>query len=154
MSSEYERRLEAEIERELKCLPDLPAPATLSLRVMTAIRQRAATPWYHQSWPAWPMPVRVSALLVLLLLFGLLCYAGWEFSHLPTVLDASQKVGGVVSFMNALWNALGLLAVALVLVIKHLGTWFILGLLAMLAITYGTCMGLGSVYFKLAFARR
>ena len=146
--------MEAEIDRELKSLPDWRAPETLTLRVMAAIRQRARTPWYYQSWSAWPMPVQVSALAVSLALFGILCYAGWEFSQLPTVVDASQKVSGVFSLVNALVNALSVLLEAIFLAIKHLGTWFIFGLLTTLAIAYGGCMGLGSVYFKLAFARR
>ena len=61
MNSEYEKRLEAEIERELKGLPELTAPGTLVSRVMAAIEQRADRPWYRQPWQAWPVALRAAA---------------------------------------------------------------------------------------------
>ena len=58
MSQEYEKRLEAAIDRELKALQDLPAPRTLAPRIMAAIAARAPVPWYRQSWQMWPVPLR------------------------------------------------------------------------------------------------
>ena len=40
MNPEYERKLEAEVNRELQSLPQLSAPSTLISRVLTAIEQR------------------------------------------------------------------------------------------------------------------
>ena len=154
MSSEYERKLEAEIERRLKALPVLMAPTGFSVRVMAAIAQKANLPWYRQSWPAWPVPVRILTLVTSLALFGVLCFAGWQASQLPSVADGMEKVSSVSSVVSALWNALSLLLEALVLGIKHLGTGFILGCLGIILAAYGMCVGLGSVYLKLAFARR
>jgi len=70
MNSDYEKRLEAEIDRELKALPELRAPTTLLVRVRSAVAQRAAVPWYRQSWQMWPMIWRVTAMAVLLASFG------------------------------------------------------------------------------------
>ena len=154
IGSDYERRLEAEVDRRLKALPELAAPASLSTRVMAMIVQRANLPWYRQSWPAWPVPVRILTLAISLALFGTLCFAGWEASQLPSVANGLAKVSSVSSVVGAVWNALSLLLEALLLGIEHLGTWFVLGCLGIITVAYGTCVGLGSVYLKLAFARR
>ena len=42
MNSDYERNLEAQIDRELRALPDLRAPAALHSRVMAAIERKAS----------------------------------------------------------------------------------------------------------------
>jgi hypothetical protein len=154
MSSDYERKLETEIERRLKALPVLMAPTGFSARVMAVIAQRANLPWYRQSWPAWPVPVRILTLLISLALFGLLCFAGWEASQLPSVANGMEKVSSVSSAVIALWNAMSLLLEALLLATKQLGTGFILGCLGIMVVAYGMCVGLGSVYLKLSFARR
>src|SRR3954452_6446369 len=76
-----DKRLEMEIDRQLKRLPDLQAPASLAPRVMAIISARATAPWYQRSWSMWPGAVRWSALAALLALFGGLCYAGWGVSN-------------------------------------------------------------------------
>jgi hypothetical protein len=64
----------AEIEREvdaaLRRLPALRAPATLTPRVMAAVRQRREAPWYRRSWFAWPAGGRLVAATVALALIG------------------------------------------------------------------------------------
>jgi hypothetical protein len=154
MSPEYERRLEAEIDKRLQTLPQLVAPSTLAARVMALVVQRANLPWYRQSWPAWPVPVRVVSLVISLALFGVLCFAGWQASQLPTVTEGLSKVSSLSSVLDALWNALSLLVDAVVLAIKHLGTGFIVGCVGLVVLSYGMCVGLGSVYLKLALAKR
>jgi len=154
MDMENQQRLEAEIDRQLKALPELVAPRSLAPRVMAVLARRASLPWYRQSWPAWPMPVRVFALVVSLALFGVLCYAGWEFTQLPAFGAVSGKLASVVSGLSSIWKTVGVLVTAMLLAFKHLGNWFIFGCLAAVALAYGMCIGLGSVYFKLAFARR
>jgi len=154
MNREYEQRLEAEIERQLKSLPELVAPQSLAPRVMALLARRASLPWYRQSWPAWPVPVRVFALLISLSLFGVLCYVGWEFSQLPGFAVVTEKFRFVSSGLSSIWNTLSVLLEAVLLAIKHLGNWFIFSAVAAVALAYGMCLGLGSVYLKLALARR
>jgi hypothetical protein len=154
MNPEYQKRLEAEIDRQLKALPELVAPRSLAPRVMALLARRASLPWYRQSWPVWPVPVRVFALVISLALFGVLCYAGWEFSQLPAFAVISGKLGGVFSVVSSIWNTFGVLLAAMLLAFKHLGNWFIFGSLAAVALAYAMCVGLGSVYLKVAFARR
>ena len=154
MDPKYEQRLEAEIDRQLKALPELVAPPSLASRVMAALARQANLPWYRQSWLAWPVPVRMFALVISLTLFGVLCYAGWEFSQLPAFAVINGKLNTLFSGLSSIWNTVSVLLQALLLAIKHLGNWFIFGSLAAVALAYGMCVGLGSVYLRVAFAKR
>jgi len=93
MNSDYHKMLESEIDRELKALPELEAPASLSRRVLDSILQRHALPWYQQSWQHWPMPLRWAAISFLSLLFGALCVASWQLTRAAGISAALQEVG-------------------------------------------------------------
>lgn len=49
------------ITRELRALPKRRAPRTLVGRVEAVLAHQAALPWWHRSWPAWPLAVRLGA---------------------------------------------------------------------------------------------
>jgi hypothetical protein len=150
----YEKQLEAAIDRELKAMPPLVAPATLISRVLTGIENTASLPWYRQSWPMWPVALRAVSFLILLGAFGALCFVGWEASQTPSVLAAMHTVADWFSGLSTIWNTLNTLGGALVAVAQHLGNGFIIGCLAAAALGYGLCLSLGTFYVRLAFGRR
>jgi hypothetical protein len=154
MNSEQEKELELEIGRELKRLPELPAPALLVRRVMVAIEQRRALPWYHQPWQNWPLPLRVAALALLSVMFGGLCVVSWQLTRAAGVSAAIQEVGGLFSGLNTVWNILNVLLGSVVLVAKHLGTGFIIGCVVLAGLGYAMCVGLGTAWLRLALARK
>ena len=154
MSSEYEERLQAEMDALLKGLPQRTAPPTLLRRVMAAIESRAALPWYRQSWQMWPAALRVASLVILLSLFGGLCLAGWKLpqadAYASTVGQLSQWLSGVC----ALWNVLSVLFTAALAMVKQLPAGFIAACLISLGLGYGLCIGLGAAWLRFAFARQ
>ncbi len=154
MNSEYEKQLEAEVNRNLRGLPVLHAPRTLIPRVLTAIRNPVSLPWYRQSWPMWPAAMRVASLIILIGLFGALCFAGWKAPQGAEFVAAMHRVGDWCSSAGAVWSALNSLAGALVLVAKHLGTGFLIACFVALGLGYGVSVGMVTVYVRLAFARR
>ncbi len=154
MNSEYEKRLEAAIERELKRLPELPAPQTLLSRVMTSIASQAALPWYRQPWAMWPMTLRAVSLIVLAAISGGICFASWELTQAEGFLAVIHQVGGWFAGANSLWNALNAVLGVGLMLIKKLGTGFIIAALLAVAMGYAMCIGLGTVYVRLAFGRR
>jgi len=154
MNPDHDKQLEAAISRELKALPDLAAPGALANRVMAAIGQRARVPWYSRSWQTWPAALQASSLVVLLALFGGLCLGGWQLSQTGTATLALHRVGEWFSGVNVIGNTFNVLAGAAVLVAKKLGTGFIVACLVALGTGYAVCIGLGTVYFRLAFAKR
>lgn len=86
MNHDQEKTLEQLLSRELKQLPDLPAPGTLVHRVMLAVHQRQSLPWYRRAWPTWPAGLQIASILVLAVLAGALIAVvvhpslipGWE----------------------------------------------------------------------------
>jgi hypothetical protein len=57
--------LERLVDRELKTLGPLRAPRTLLPRIMTAVDQTAARPWYSRTWVAWPTAWQVASVVML-----------------------------------------------------------------------------------------
>ena len=154
MNSDYEKRLEAEIDRALRALPDLQAPASLLVRVRSAIAQRAAVPWYRQSWQMWPVVWRVAAMTVLLASFGGLCFASWQLTRAAGFSLAMQEVGHLFSGVTAIWTAMNAVAGTGLVVIKHLSTGLLIATCAAVVFGYAICVGLGTAVVRLAFARR
>jgi predicted lysophospholipase L1 biosynthesis ABC-type transport system permease subunit len=154
MNPEYEKRLEAEISRELKSLPELAAPAALVNRVMTALAERARVPWYRRSWQMWPGPLQTASLVVLLALFGGLCFAGRELSHAQATTLALHRVGEGFSQFGVITNTLSALVNAAWLAVMKLGTGFIAACLVTVGLAYVLCVGLGTMYFRLALAKQ
>ena len=154
MSLEYEKRLESEIDKELRALPELIAPHSLFLRVMAAIESRLNLPWYRQSWQGWPLALRAVSLVILLALFGGLCFATWKFSHTEAFAASMQRPMSWLSGLGAILHAVSVVLGGLVLAVKQLSTAVIIGCLVALGLGYAMCVGLGTVYLRLALSRR
>ena len=154
MKSEYEKRLEGEIHRELSRLPEVIAPPTLVSRVMAALEKRLSLPWYRQSWQVWPLALRGVSLVILLALFGGLCFGAWKLANAETVATAMQRPLSWLSGFGAIWHVISLVLSSVVLAVKHLGTGVLVAGLVALAFGYAMCVGLGTVYLRLALSRR
>lgn len=151
MNGDYEKQLEAEIGRQLKSLPPLRAPVSLVSRVMSVIEQRAALPWYKQSWQRWPLPLQALSMLALLAVFAGICFASWKLSHTEAFALGLQKAGGVVASIGAIFRTIGVLVSSAGLVIKHMGTGFIVGCVVAGLLGYAMCLGLGTLYVRLGW---
>jgi hypothetical protein len=154
MNLHHEQPLETAVDRELKALPHLRAPSSLASRVMAKLEQPASLPWYRRDWQTWPLPLQAVSLLVLLVAFAGVCSGSWQIIHTPVVASVIHNIGGWLNALNVIWKTAGVLINAGALAFTSLGTWVIAGCLAMLALGYATCLGLGTIYFRLAFARR
>jgi hypothetical protein len=154
MNPEYERKLEAAIDLELKGLPGLTAPDTLSRRVMAAIERRATVPWYRTAWQNWPLSVRIPALALLVVFFGALCFGVWKLPHTEVATAGAAKVSGWFSVFVTLWNALNAVVGVLVLAIKQLGTGLLAAILGAIVLAWVMCLGVGTACVRLAWARR
>ena len=154
MNLDYEKQLEAEINRELKALPELTAPAVLVDRVLAVLERRALAPWYCRPWQTWPAALQTAAFVVLLALFGGLCFAGWELVQSETATLAVHRLGEWFSGLGVMANTFDVLLNAATLAVEKLGTGFIIACLALAGLAYALCIGLGTVYFRLAFAKR
>jgi hypothetical protein len=154
MSLDHEKRLEIEVGRVLKDLPDLEAPSSLLGQVISRLEERANLPWYRRSWQTWPAPLRVALLMTLLTLFIGLCLAGREFTHSGMAMAAAHRVGEWFSGLGAIANTLAVLLNSLCLVLKKLGTGFVILCLFAVGLAYVMCVGLGTMYMRLTFAKQ
>lgn len=154
MSLEYEKKLEFEVDRELKALPEITAPATLVSRVMAAIELRVALPWFRRAWHTWPGSLQGLFLVLMVALVGGICFGVWEGSHTATFGLAVHKVGGWFSGLSAIYTALNALAGAIVAMIKQVNSTVLLAFLCAAGLGYALFLALGTMYVRMAFAKR
>jgi len=150
MNPEYEKQLEAAVRRELNALGELEAPPEIGRRVMRVIEQRSATPWYRRGWQAWPLALQCASLTGLLTAFAFLCVGGSQLAHFAALSPAAREVSGWCSLLDTIWNAANVLVNALALAFRSLGPAVIIGSAVMLLASYALCVGLGTVYWRLA----
>ena len=154
MNPNYEKQLEARVGRALRELPELEAPRELMPRVLAAIALRKPLPWYRQPLPVWPLGLRVAALAFLLASFSALCVASFQLTRAAGFTNAVQEISQTFSFVGSIWNVVSALLGAVVLVLKHMGTGFIVGCCLLAALGYAVCIGLGTACVRLAYARK
>lgn len=150
MNPDYEKKLEAQVDRALRGLPDLAAPPSLASRVMRQIQASRRTPWYQRSWQTWPRTLQTLSFAILFAGFAALCVLAWELPHSSLFMSGTHQVGAWFSWLGTLWNALTVLVGGVGLVLKHLSLGILAAGLFSLALGYLLCIGLGTVYFRLA----
>jgi hypothetical protein len=156
MNDEHEKQWAEELDRELKSLPELPAPDTLIPSVMAAIERPTPirVPWYRRPWPQWPVGLQTASMMVLLAFFGGLCRVGWGISHGETLPAALHGISEWISSWRSLGSAIIALVQACALIINKLGTVFTIACLTLVACSYAACIALGTALVRFTFARR
>jgi hypothetical protein len=66
--------------------------------------------------------------------------------------DAAQRIGNWFCGVNTLGNALGVLANSALLVVRKLGTGFIVACFVALGLGYAVCLAVGTVYMRIGLA--
>jgi hypothetical protein len=121
---------------------------------MAAIELRAALPWFRRAWHTWPGSLQGLFLITMVALFGGICFGVWEATHTATFGLAVHKVGGWFSGLVAIYSALNALAGAIVALIKQINSTVLIAFLIAAGLGYAIFLGLGTMYVRLAFAKR
>ncbi len=141
---------EAWLEQQLRQLPNRPAPASLAPRVMAAVAARVRRPWYARPWLEWPRPWQAVSALAISLVLGMLAYALLHFRELA----APEAWGAWLQVSRAPLDALGaagqVLFEALERLTGRISPWVWTGFGMLAAIMYATCVGLGTLIYRLA----
>ena len=154
MNPDYNQRLEQSIHRELRELPDLIAPATITNRVMSALARQESAVWWRRSWETWPVAIRAAAFVLLAAIFVGLCFGSRELWDTTAVLAARHQIANLFEGLSALWGTVLVLGRAVVLVVEKLGTGFMVACLTLAAFSYLACVGLGTMAVRLASSHR
>lgn len=148
MQNEPNKNLEELIHGELRKLPELPAPQNLVSRVMAVIVERERQPWWQRPWLAWPMAARGASVAILSVCLGAAGFVGhtvWARLTLSRFGDQTWMSLGWV------WDFLATLGNASLVVLRAVNPVWVIGGLAFAAFVYLTCIGLGTVCFRVAF---
>jgi hypothetical protein len=148
-----DEELEHLIDRELRRLPELPAPATLMPRVMQAIAARQAVPWWRKSFIHWPVSARLAFLAGSSALTALLVYLVWGFSSGVSLGGLGSEIQPWLSGLSAIRSLLETLGSAALVLAKSASNWLMWSAITMAAVSYLTTVGLGTVCWRLATRR-
>lgn len=154
MNPEQEHQLAAQIDRELKALPPLAAPATLTPRILAAVAAPQRAPATRAGWQSWPLVWRVASFVVLAGLFSGLFLAGWQAMQSPAATETASKVSEAFSLLALAGKVLNVLGGAALYLVRQLGTGFTVAIALVVLLAYAACAALGSLYVRYAFVRR
>ena len=152
MENNFEKQLEELIHRELRQLPDLPAPDTLIPRVRSAIAAQARQPWWQRPMMTWPLALRLAFITLLVGSLGLAGFYGAEIS--PGVGFVFQKIAQFFESFTPLWEHLVALANAILILGRAVSSYFLIYAALLLGVMYLACVGIGTLCFRITFAKR
>jgi hypothetical protein len=145
MKNEPDPKLTAWLQRELRQLPELRAPATLIPRVLQAIEMRARQ-WWRRPWLAWPLSAQLLSGAFLLVILGAGIYVWEVYSPNFVLATLAQHYPRIES----LWSLGASLGNSLILVTNASQPWLCY-ITAAVVLMYFCCIGLGAVCFRVAF---
>ena len=150
-----ESELEQAIDRELRSLPELSAPADLVAGVLRAVREREARPWWRREYAVWPWAARAAFLLGSGTLSAVMLYFAWGLGSGLTLGALSAEAQEVAREWNPVGGALGALGgAAASLARAALGNTSFLWIGAgLLAACYLTTFALGTACYRLVSRR-
>jgi len=145
---------ESQIDRDLKALPQLRAPASIRLNVMAAVRAQASLPWYRRGWQAWPLGVQYAAIAALMLALVAVYWGLGRVEQPPELARLAGQGSEAVGLAKSFLGVLATLGNAVLLTLGKLGTPAIISLIMAGVLGYAMCLALGTVYYRLAMTRR
>lgn len=145
--------IEKRLHQALRGLPVRRAPSSLEQRVLAAIAERQARPWWHQSYAFWPAPVRL-AFFVLSAALAALVIVG-AATLLPGVeATAGQPVEATLGWFAQIRATASALADVGGRFLPQVSTPWIYSGLALFAALYATLIGLGAAAYRVLWQNR
>lgn len=150
MNPHDEQNLERLVHQTLRTLPPRRAPRSLEQRVLAAIEQRAALPWWRKGFAYWPAAPRIAFLAV-----AVAVVAG--FFRLLTGVEAGALFAGLLPQL-AWADTVASLAHAtqdfVRVVVGGIPPLWLYGGLTVVASLYAALFGLGATAYRLLYANR
>ncbi len=150
MNPEYERQLEASVQRELGALNDLQAPSGLAHRVLSAVEQRNAAPWYRRAWPTWSRGWQTASLVLLIGLCVGASLGFWSLFHSGAGQGTRSFFDGCLSDLAVSFKVYAVVGDAMILGLRYLGTSVIAAAIAIVILLWVAGVGIGTACVRLA----
>jgi hypothetical protein len=151
MKSEFDPKLEALLDAELKQLPPITAPASLLPNVLSAIAARAELPWWQRAWWDWPLTAKAAFLLLALTIAGVFSGGGVMLDE--GVSHYSQQVTERLGPVKSIWDAVATLLTVTWSLVDKFGQPFFLYAAIGIGLLYLAFLGLGTVCVRYALKR-
>jgi len=148
-----ESELEQAIDRELRRLPPLRAPADLMPSVMAAIAAREARPWWQKPAAQWPLGARLGFLVGTTGLAAFLLYFAWGVTAGVSFGALADEVAVYSSRLETVRSIGSSLGNAAVTVVRPVGSWLVWSAAGLLGMCYLTTLALGTFCYRLAAQR-
>lgn len=150
MNPHDEQKLERLIQQTLRDLPPRRAPRSLEQRVLAALEQRAALPWWRKGFVYWPPAARAAFVML-----AVTVVAG--FSWLLTGVDAGPVVARLIptfAWIDGIASIASASREFVEVVLRSIpSTWLYGGLIAVASL-YAALFGLGATAYRLLYAHR
>ncbi len=154
MNDVNERKLAEQIHRELGQLTNLKAPKTLGSRVLAAIAARQAAPWWKTSWINWPTVIKLAFLALGIAVIGGLVLAGTAILQFSTLTSGvAESVSGMLASLKPYYDVAARFGRATGLTLSSVGPTLYWTLAVLVGVAYATCIGLGTLGYRLVFNR-
>lgn len=150
MATVPDPKLEADLHRKLRALPDRPAPATLAPRVLAAIHARARA-WWRSAWWHWPPLAKAASLTLALLVASALGGGGWLLEQ--NVSTLSQHWTSRLPELSGFGTSVSAWTQQAAARASNVPQTVWLALLAVVVGMYLFCVGIGSAVVRLAVKR-
>lgn len=144
------KKLEAFVHQTLRSVPARRAPSALEQRVMAEIARRAALPWWQKSFAHWPAPARLSFLGVSAAFASLVVMAGIEVMRFGSGIGIGNGLNRLAALKT---NLLAAGNVITGLFPAHT-TYWVVGIGAVVALTYTLILAAGATAYRLLWKTR
>ena len=149
-SPENHEKLERLIHRTLRDQPLRRAPRSLEQRVLAALEQRAALPWWRQSFAHWPQPARGAFLVLTAALAGVLVWVLGGFDVQQTAGALAPQLAWVAS-VRAIASSLADFGA---IIFRSIAPVWLYGTAIVFVALYAALFGLGTAAYRTLYVNR
>jgi hypothetical protein len=149
-SPENNDQLEQFVARTLRDQPPRRAPRSLESRVLAALAQRAALPWYRQDFAHWPVAARGAFLVSSAALAAVLV---WVVGGL-NVGPATAAVTSGFAWLDTVRSVVDGIGNFTAILFRSVSPVWVYGAAAVLITLYAALFGLGAAAYRTLIANR
>ena len=154
MIPDNDQRWEAELDAELKALPEIAAPPQLARRVMDRVQQGSvAVTEGGRSWQNLPGAVRVLAFSVMSICFCLVCLGAWLVPQAGSLAAIRGHLAIWLHPVTAFWNVAEVVVSALLAALRYINPVLLMAWAAGAALAYLLIITAGTLVYKCATSK-